>query len=384
MTEGELKTPSGGHDGSPSVVWLVGGGSGRDEGVSAVRPSGLVASALIACVGLGALVFATDRILLTTTSVAPGVAIPMLYLGALVPCLWLPWRSALPVVAGGASVLTGLALVAIPGPVAAGEIVNRVLTVLVIWAGALVLGRLQTMRATLALTRAEAERACGSQSRFLTAAGHDLRHPIQAGLLFHDLLSRRLRGTPHAEMVANLGLSLTAMQRLLDGLLEMSRLESGRIEVHRGDLPVRVVLESLSARFAPVAATSGLVLRVVGCGAVIRSDPALLSRLLESLLSNAVKYTGSGRVLLGCRRRGDRLGIQVWDTGIGIPREHLREIFEAFVQLRQSAGDPGQGLGLPLAKRLAVVLDHPMGVCSTVGRGSMFEVLVPLVPPPGS
>ena len=117
---------------------------------------------------------------------------------------------------------------------------------------------------------------------------------------------------------------------------------------------------------------------MVGSGAVIRSDLELLLRLCDALLSNAVKYTRSGRVLVGCRRRGEWLSIQVWDTGIGIPREHIREIFEEFRQLRQTDSESGQGLGLSLAERLGRVLDHPIGVRSLAGRGSVFEVLVPL------
>ncbi len=281
-------------------------------------------------------------------------------------------------VAGVTSGLTGVAFAMATGPVSAAGIVDRLLFALVIWAGALALSRIRVLRVALVQARTEARRASLGKSRFLSAAGHDLRHPVQAGLLFQDVLSRRLRGTPHTELVANLGQSLMAMQGMLNGLLQLSRLDSGRIAAHPVGLPVRTVLESLAGRFGPIASASGLALRVVGSGAVIRSDLELLLRLCDALLSNAVKYTRSGRVLVGCRRRGEWLSIQVWDTGIGIPREHIREIFEEFRQLRQTDSESGQGLGLSLAERLGRVLDHPIGVRSLAGRGSVFEVLVPL------
>ncbi len=365
---------SGVHGRLSAPVWL---GIGQDEETGAARSVATVAAALAACVVLGALVFAGDLMVRLGESGPPGMAIPILYLAVLVPCRWLPWRHALPAVAVVAAVLTGLAGLA--GSVTAAEIVNRFLFVAAIGAGAFMMHRCQALETASVRAQAEAERASRSTSRFLASAGHDLRHPIQAGLLFHDLLGRRLRGTPHAELAANLGLSFKAMQELVDGLLEMSRLDSGRIVPRRVDLPVSTVLESLADRFTPAAKTSGVVLRVVGCGAVIRTDPELIMRLLEGLLANAVKYTNNGRVLLGCRRRGRLLGIQIWDTGIGIPSEHLRDIFEEFQQLRTAGGEAGQGLGLSRVKRLGRLLHHPIGVRSAVGCGSMFEVVVPLV-----
>ncbi len=335
----------------------------------------------VAGVGLGALlVFAAD---MAMRAEAPGGdAVPVAYLGLVFLSLWLPWRRAS---LGVAAVAVGLTLAA---PVCGGggillvEIVNRLLLVLAIGASGWAAYRFQRIRQAWAGAEAEAERANRSQSRFLAAAGHDLRHPIQAGLLFHDLLSRRLRGTPHAELVDNLGLSLVTMRTMLDGLLEISRLESGRIEVHKRDVPIISVLEPLIDRFASIAASSGVVFRGVHSTAVIHSDPALLSPLCESLLSNAIQFANHGQVLLGCRRRGLWLAIQVWDTGIGIPNEHLDTIFEEFQQLRAAAGGTGegagQGLGLSRARRLGQILDHPIRVRSVVGRGSVFEILVPL------
>ena len=364
----EAGRPGSGHRSSP--VWLVGS--------LPVRPLSDAKGALAACLALAALIFALDVLVTAEWSgETSGLAIPVLYLGMLVPCLWLRWEAAPWMAAAVASGLTGLALAATPGPVRLTDAVGRVLMLLVIWVGALVVHRFRILQAALAVACAEAERAKRSKSRFLSAAGHDLRHPIQAALLFHDVLNRRLRGTPHAEVAANLGLSLAAMQGMLDGMLDISRFDLDQITVRPTDLSVQTLFKSLATRFGPVATASGLGLRVVGCGAMIHSDPELLLRLCDSLLSNAIKYTTNGRVLLGCRRRGDRLGIQVWDTGIGIPGEHLRDIFEEFHQLR-CRGELGLGLGLSLVERLGRALDHPIGVRSAVGRGSMFEVLVPL------
>ena len=335
----------------------------------------------VAGIGLGALlVFAADMAM--RTKAPGGGAVPVVYLGLVFLSFWLPWRWAplgVAVVGGGLTLAAPLwsdeGIIPVEG-------VNRLLLALVIGAGGLVVYRVRRMRRALAEAEAEAGRANRSKSRFLAAAGHDLRHPIQAGLLFHDLLSRRLRGTPHAELVDNLGLSLVAMRTMLDDLLEISRLESGRIEAHKRDVPIISVFGPLADRFAPIAVSSGVTFRVVHSAAVIRSDPALLSLLCESLLSNAIRFTRDGRVLLGCRRRGRRLAIQVWDTGIGIPNEHLDAIFEEFQQLRAVGGGAGEGgghgLGLSRARRLGRVLDHPIRVRSVVGRGSVFEVWVPL------
>ena len=350
------------------VLWLVGGPAGGLARVGAW--TGDDAAALGVGLVLAGLVFAVD--LLTGFS----SALPVLYGAALLAVSRCSRPALLPAAALLVSVLTlaGFAF----APFAA--IGDRLLSLAAIAAAAALLGRWRADRAALAGAQAEAARQAAGKSRFLSAAGHDLRHPLQAGVLFHDLLSRRLRGSPHEELVIGVGRALEMQRRMLDGLLEVSRLDAGQVDI----CPVRFALvtlfERLEAEFAPLAAEGGLSLAVVPTGAVVVTDPDLLGRILRALLDNAIKYTRRGGVLLGCRRRGRMVSIQVWDSGIGIPPGQLREVFEEFRQLRMIAHDGGKGLGLglPVAERLARAIGHPLGVRSAPDRGSVFEVVVPL------
>lgn len=228
--------------------------------------------------------------------------------------------------------------------------------------------------------RVEAERANLAKTKFLAAASHDLRQPVQAIFFFTSVLSHKLRGHGAKPVLDDLQTSLEGLNVLLDSLLDVSKLDAGLISPKVTDFSVGAVLDRVAADFTPVASEKGLRLRVAPSSAVVRSDPALLARIIQNLVANAVRYTHRGTVLLGCRRRGGGLVIQVCDTGIGIPAERIREIFEEFTQLGNPERDRSQGLGLGLAivDRLARLLGHAITVSSTPGRGSVFAVSVPL------
>ena len=350
------------------VVWLVGGEpGGRPAGVPWTRRDRLAATAGL---GLAGLVFAADLLSGFAT------ALPVLYLGTLAAIRELSWRPGPAVAALAVAALTAAGMLAAPGAAP----LDRLLSLLVIAAAAVFFARWRADREVLAAALAESGSLVRAKARFFSAAGHDLRHPLQAGVLFCDLLARRLRGSPHEELVTGVGRALEMQRLLLDGLLEVSRLDAGQIEVCPVRFSLGELLKRLGAEFGPGAAQAGLTLAVVPTSAVVVTDPALLERILRNLLDNALKYTRSGGVLLGCRHRGRMLSIQVWDTGIGIPAGRIREVFEEFQQLRALAQDGGKGLGLGLsvAERLARAIGHPLGVRSEVGRGSVFEVVVPL------
>jgi two-component system CheB/CheR fusion protein len=236
-------------------------------------------------------------------------------------------------------------------------------------------------RQALAVAKATAEQASAGKTRFLAAASHDLRQPVQAAVLFHHLLSEQGLTEKPAELLHRLGNTLTALRSMLDEILDISRLDAGVVESEVKDFPLRTIIDHLQEEFAPLAQIAGLMLRSVDTGVAVRSDPELLSRILRNFLANAVKYTDHGRILMGCRRSGGAVRIQIWDTGRGIPEEQLSAIFEEFHQVDNLGRDRSQGLGLGLSivDRLAKLLDHPIGVRSTPGRGSVFEIVVPVV-----
>ncbi|WP_448190925.1 chemotaxis protein CheB [Azospirillum sp. sgz301742] len=236
-------------------------------------------------------------------------------------------------------------------------------------------------RQALAVAKAVAEQASAGKTRFLAAASHDLRQPVQAAVLFHHLLSGQDLGPDAARLLTSLGSSLNALHSMLDELLHVSRLDAGVVEAQRKRFRLRTLIGRLYDEFAPFAEAVGLTLRSVDTSLCVDSDPKLLGRILQNFLANAVKYTESGRILVGCRRTGGAVRIQVWDTGRGIPKGQLTAIFEEFHQVDNLGRDRRQGLGLGLSivDRLAMLLHHPVGVRSVLGRGSVFEIVVPAV-----
>lgn len=223
----------------------------------------------------------------------------------------------------------------------------------------------------------EARAANLSKSRFLAAASHDLRQPLQAAGMFLEALSVRLNDTPHAPIIGKLRQSLDSTQALLTMLLDISTLEAGRIKPSPTTFPLAPLLASLVDQMEPEAAERNLRLRVASTSAWIYSDPTLLERILRNLLVNALRYTEKGGVLIGCRRRGHTLAIQVIDSGTGIAPESMDAIFEEFTRLQDR--NDGLGLGLSVVRRTARLLGHEVEVKSQQGKGSCFTIFVPLV-----
>ena len=226
-----------------------------------------------------------------------------------------------------------------------------------------------------------AERANLSQSKFLAAASHDLRQPVQALVLFASALETKIFGSPAASLLGDMKGSLEALNMLLDALLDVSRLDAGTIAPRETNFALSTLTERLLAEFGPLAGDRNITLKVVHSSAIVRTDPTLLCRIIGNFLSNAIRYTQQGRILLGCRRRGRKLRIQVLDSGIGIP-DHLQgEIFKEFFQIDNAERDRDKGLGLGLAivDRLSRLLRCPVTVRSKPGRGSVFSVDVPLI-----
>ncbi|MBN8482110.1 MAG: PAS-domain containing protein [Xanthomonadales bacterium] len=239
--------------------------------------------------------------------------------------------------------------------------------------------RVAARTAELASAKAEAEAANRAKTRFLAAVSHDLAQPLNAAHLFTHALAQRLATDDAREAVANIDGALTSAEGLLAGLLDMSRLDSGRMRTSVRVFCIDEWLRGLAAEFRVLAEDRGLTLRCVGSRAWVRSDPQLLRRVVQNFLANAVRYTGHGRIVLGCRRRGDHLSIEVWDSGPGIPEADQALVFEEFRRL----GDAGEGLGLGLAiaERIARLLDHRLHLRSQVGRGTMFAIEVPRAEP---
>ena len=228
--------------------------------------------------------------------------------------------------------------------------------------------------------RDAAEEADRSKSRFLAAASHDLRQPMQSILLFAETLRPHLTEPVAQNKLKRLLHGLDVMKGLLDGLLDISRLDAGIVAPQFEAFRAADVLEPLNDAYAPIARGKGVEWRAIPCGATVRSDRVLLGRMLRNLIENAVRYTDSGQIVIDCTARGGRLLIEVRDTGIGIPADQLNRIFEEFHQVGNAERDRSQGLGLGLAivRRLSRLLDHPVDVWSEPGRGSRFSVSMPL------
>jgi Na+/proline symporter/signal transduction histidine kinase/ActR/RegA family two-component response regulator len=261
---------------------------------------------------------------------------------------------------------------------------------------------LEHLNAELAKAKSAAEAANLSKTRFLAAASHDIVQPLNAARLYVTSLVERFAPTPppyppphagegrvgasvaskgggEAQLAAKIDASLEAVEDILSALLEISRLDAGAMKPEIASFRVNELLLRLQSDFAPLARSQGLDLIFVPCSLSIRSDRRLLRRLLQNLVSNAIKYTLTGRVLVGCRRRGGRLRIDVYDTGIGIPPDKRRDVFVEFHRLDQGAKVArGIGLGLSIVERIARVLEHPITFASQVDRGTLFSIEVPV------
>ncbi len=239
--------------------------------------------------------------------------------------------------------------------------------------------QLTRLNSELGRAKAEADEANISKTKFLAAASHDILQPLNAARLYVTSLVERQRGGSDAQLIGNVDASLDAVEEIFGALLDISRLDTGAMKTEIVSFRIDELLRQLEVEFTPLAQEKGLHLKFVPSSAAVQSDRRLLRRLLQNLVSNAIKYTPKGRVLVACRRRRGRLRISVYDTGLGVPHSKKQAIFKEFHRLDQGAKVArGLGLGLSIVERIARVLDHKIVVASTVGKGSQFSVDVPL------
>jgi PAS domain S-box-containing protein len=240
--------------------------------------------------------------------------------------------------------------------------------------------RTRELRASLEaqrLAKQEAETANVSKTRFFAAASHDLLQPLNAARLFVSALVSRARAHPELqELASRIDASMRAAEELLDDLLDIARLDSGALKPDLTSFPVIDLLEELRRQYAPLAQRRNLRLSVAGCREAVRSDRVLLRRIIQNYLSNALRYTERGGVVMGCRRRGGELEIAVYDTGPGIAEDQRQRLYTEFIRLEQDSpwGEKGLGLGLSICDRLARLMSHTLTFASVPGRGSVFGV----------
>ena len=251
-------------------------------------------------------------------------------------------------------------------------------------AEALLLETNETLEQRVAERSEAAEHAQQSRTRFLAAISHDVLQPLNAARLFVSALRDSEHGNDaqaqeRKHLSERVDASLRAAEELLDGLLDVSRVDAGGLRRQISYFDVGELLRELAAQYAPVAAGRGLQLRVHARTVPVRSDRRLLRRVLQNFLANALRYTREGRIVIGMRVRGDHVALQVWDTGPGIPENHMRQIYDEFHRYQQPFdwGERGLGLGLSICQRISRLLQHELDARSTVDHGSMFSIVVP-------
>jgi signal transduction histidine kinase len=236
------------------------------------------------------------------------------------------------------------------------------------------------VEAALQDAKAAAERANLSKTSFLAAASHDLNQPLNAARLFLGSLAQELPPGRAPDIIHRIDAALDTMDHLLTALMDISKLDAGFLQPDIADFELGPLLAALCAEFEPQAAAIGVRLRMVATRAVLRSDRHLLERVLRNLIGNAIRYTKSGKILVGCRKRGKTLRLDVIDTGIGIPKDKWQTIFQEFHQLGNNprSSEKGVGLGLAIVERVANLLQAPVEIDSELGRGSRFSITLPL------
>lgn len=241
--------------------------------------------------------------------------------------------------------------------------------------------RIQEATADLSAQKESAERANADKSRFLAATSHDLRQPMHALGLFAAALKEKVSTPDQMNLVCKIEDSVLALEGMFNMLLDVSKLEAGILNAQVQSFLLQPLLSRLAQEWGGAADEKGIRLRVRASGLAVKSDPILLSRILNNLVKNAIRYTDRGGVLVAARRRGGNVVLEVWDTGAGIAPKHLKRIFEEFYQVDNPERNRSRGLGLGLfiVQRLCQLLDHPIQVRSRPGQGSLFSVTVPCV-----
>ena len=233
----------------------------------------------------------------------------------------------------------------------------------------------------LAVARAAAEEANRSKTRFLRAASHDLLQPLSAAKLFLSALKDTALDDFQSELALRLSGAFESVEELMHAVLDISRLDSERIEFQRKPVDLGGLFRRLAIEYAPMAESKGLKLTFAPTSAVVLSDSVFLRRIAQNLVSNAIKYTDQGGVLVGVRKRGARAWLEVRDTGVGIAAGDRARVFDEFQRIAREGGAPGMGLGLSIVRRACLKLGHPIALDSQPGRGTVFSVGLPLVAP---
>jgi len=240
--------------------------------------------------------------------------------------------------------------------------------------------RVEERTAELQEARDLAERANSSKSRFVAAVSHDLLQPLNAAKLFIGSLKQIEQPTQARELTQRIGTAFESVEMILGALLDITKLDSGQLSTDVTVFEVERLLRSVRDEFRHAAEAKGLRLRVRQSDALVRSDYTYLLRILQNLVANAIRYTRGGGVLVAARPRGNSISLEVWDTGVGIPREHRGEIFKEFRRLDENGkAEPGMGLGLAIVERACDLLGHGLSFSSQEGQGSVFRVEVPIV-----
>jgi signal transduction histidine kinase len=332
------------------------------------------------CAAISLVVFVVD-----IASLPLGVAAGIAYVPAVVIALWFPkWQQTF-LVAAATSVLTIIGFVlSEPAGVPWMVLTNRLLALVVIWLTAaggswLVLSRRSKADKDLQRAQRDAERARSAKMRFLETASNDIRHHLQTLVLLNATLRKTVQNEKAQQLFVMQGDALGHLGDLMSSLLDISEIESGDVELSIEEVELNTVLESIRQEFAAKAQAKNLVLKIHATTEIIRTDRALLTQALRSLVSNAVRYTHEGTVAVHCSRESGDLRITVHDTGIGIERDHLGKIFDEFYRVEndRSGRNIGLGLGLTIVEHIVNMLGVRMDVESEPGRGSSFSLLVP-------
>jgi signal transduction histidine kinase/CheY-like chemotaxis protein len=230
----------------------------------------------------------------------------------------------------------------------------------------------------LKIAKAKADEANLDKTRFLAAASHDLLQPLNAARLYAASLVERATAGSQAQMARNIDVSLGSVEEILSALIDLSRMDAGHLEPEITDVSLADIFQRMQVEFEPLASAKNLALRIMPTSLRVRADRRLIRRLLQNLVSNAIKYTPSGTVLVGARRTASAVTIQVIDTGPGIPASQHELIFKEFQRLKENSRTvAGLGLGLSIVQRIGRVLNVPVGIKSAPGRGSTFWVSLP-------
>lgn len=259
------------------------------------------------------------------------------------------------------------------------ETLDRTLTIVQLWIEALVIYFLRRAWERAERERGRAVEALEAKGRFLSSASHDLRQPLQSLVLFADVLREQLQGHGASRIAQTMAAAIEALRKLLDNVLDVSKLDAGAVRVNRQSFAVEDLLRRLGDEYALRAEAQGTAIKVSSSRSWATSDPVLVERVLRNLLENALTHAGARKVLMGCRRRGNQVRVEVLDAGRGITVEQMPHIFEEFYQADnpQRSRSMGHGLGLPIVRRITDLLGHRLDVRSTPGRGTTFRLWLP-------